>query len=56
MVWDDAKHELTIGVRKGAFQGMLKQRFFNVLFIDKTGTKVVQQLAYDGKKISVPMP
>jgi alpha-D-xyloside xylohydrolase len=30
--WDDAKHTLTIGQRKGQFPGMLEHRTFHIVF------------------------
>ena len=34
MHWDDRARTLTVGARKGAFQGMLERRFFNVKVVD----------------------
>jgi alpha-D-xyloside xylohydrolase len=34
--WDDGKQTLTIGERKGAFPGMLKDRTFRVVFVRET--------------------
>jgi alpha-D-xyloside xylohydrolase len=33
--WDDARHVLTIGKRKGSFDGMLKERTFKFVLISK---------------------
>jgi alpha-D-xyloside xylohydrolase len=58
--WDDAKHTLAIGDRKGEFPGMLQTRTFQIVFVDKNQgmgvavngkpDKVVQ---YSGKRILV---
>ncbi|HEV2328340.1 MAG TPA: TIM-barrel domain-containing protein, partial [Verrucomicrobiae bacterium] len=34
--WDDARHVLTIGKRKGSFDGMLKERTFKFLLVSKS--------------------
>lgn len=34
MHWNDADHTLTIGPRRGSFDGMLKQRTFNIVLVD----------------------
>jgi len=58
--WDDAKQALTIGERKGAFLGMLKDRTFRVVFVRENhgvgGTvseTADKEVAYSGKAISV---
>lgn len=39
--WDDAKHQMTIGKRKGEFPGMTKKRTFQIVIVDKNkGTGV----------------
>ena len=58
--WDDAKHALTIGQRKGQFPGMLEHRTFRVVFAgenhgrgiapEEKPDKVVQ---YSGEQIAV---
>lgn len=58
--WDDAASTLKIGARNGEFTGMLKERTFNLIVInrtkpvpfsfDLTPTKTVH---YDGKTVSV---
>ena len=35
MRWDDASGTLTIGARKGKFEGMLEQRTFRVVLVSK---------------------
>lgn len=49
IVWNNASRQLTIGVRKGAYKGMLNNRKFTVVLQDGT-RKVVN---YNGKKVSV---
>lgn len=49
MMWNDASRKLTIGVRKGAYEGMLKERTFTVTLQDGTQKRV----SYSGKKVDV---
>jgi len=58
--WDNTKQTLTIGERKGAFPGMLKDRTFRVVFVrENHGTwgevteATDKNVAYSGKAISV---
>jgi alpha-D-xyloside xylohydrolase len=60
--WDDAKKTLTINDRKGSFTGMLAERKFNIVLVDKskgTGMKVVEKydnvVAYNGKKVAIKL-
>ena len=56
--WDDASRTLTLGERKGAFPGMLKERTFTVIVVDPghpsgfapdaSGTEV----RYDGTEVT----
>ncbi|OKS85870.1 hypothetical protein RG47T_1316 [Mucilaginibacter polytrichastri] len=47
--WDDKKHTLTIGERKGAFDGMVKKRTLNIVLVKAgAGTGVTES---EGKKI-----
>jgi alpha-D-xyloside xylohydrolase len=58
--WDDARHTLTVGDRKGSFPGMLEQRSFQVVFVTENHgigigeedhpDKIVQ---YSGKQVTV---
>ena len=58
--WDDASKTLTIGARRGSFNGMLKTRRFNVVLVtdgtplnlDNPQGKLVQ---YNGKALTVKM-
>ena len=58
--WDNDKQTLTIGERKGAFPGMLKERTFRVVFVRENrgaGGGITEtadkNVAYSGKAISV---
>jgi len=60
--WDDTKKTLTINDRKGSFPGMLAERKFNIVRVDKSkgqGMDVVEEfdnvVAYNGKKIVVKL-
>ena len=49
MTWNNASRQLTIGARKGTYEGMLKNRKFTVVLQDGS-RKVVD---YNGKRVSV---
>lgn len=49
MTWNNASRRLTIGARKGAYEGMLQHRQFTIVLADGT-QKVV---SYNGKKLDV---
>lgn len=58
--WNDAKKELTIGDRKGAFQGMLEKRSFRVVLVrpgKATGIALEpacdKTVAYNGERVAV---
>lgn len=51
MKWDDKSHTLTIGARKGSYDGMLKSRKFQVV----TPFGQTKEVAYNGKKVSVKL-
>jgi len=60
--WDDSKKTLTIDERKGTFPGMLAQRKFNIVRVNKnkgTGTNAIEKydetVTYTGKKIVVKL-
>ena len=36
MTWNEHQHTLTIGARKGTFNGMLKNRKFNIILVSPT--------------------
>ena len=58
--WDDASKTLTIGARRGSFNGMLKNRRFNVVLV-KDGTPLNLEnpegklVDYSGKALTVKM-
>ena len=47
--WNDKKHTLTIGARKGSYPGMLSERAFTIVWPDGT-TKTVN---YQGQEINI---
>ena len=59
MNWNEAEKTLTIGDRKGDFQGMLKGRTFRIVWVSsKNGTglepaKQAVEVAYSGKELKV---
>ncbi len=52
MTWDDSNRTLTIGARRGSYNGMLQKRSFVVTTADEQGSKTVE---YTGKKLKVRM-
>ncbi len=56
IMYDDASRTLVIGDRQGEYPGMLKNRVFNVVFVDKNSPKPFSpdakgvEVLYDGKK------
>jgi alpha-D-xyloside xylohydrolase len=60
--YDDASRTLTIGQRKGAFKGMLKQRRFNVVLVSGDRPQALnldnpegKMVSYDGKTARVQL-
>lgn len=60
--WNDAKKQLTIAARKGAYKGMLKNRRFRVVLVREgkgTGVEasatVDKTVSYNGKQLSVKL-
>ena len=58
--WNDKDEKLTIGKRKGTFEGMLKKRVFNIVLVDKNNgigeepsEHITETINYRGKKKSV---
>ncbi len=57
--WNEAEKSLTIGERKGDFEGMLKDRTFRIVWVSsKNGTgvepaKQAVEIAYSGKEVKV---
>lgn len=61
--WDDKSGKLTLGARKGAFPGMLRERTFRIVWVrpgQGTGpdaaTTADIELRYSGKKLTVSLP
>jgi alpha-D-xyloside xylohydrolase len=59
-VWKEAKNTLTIGDRKGEFQGILKERTFNIVVVRENqgnGISIVetpdQVVKYNGTQLKV---
>ncbi len=62
ITYDDASKTVTIGQRKGSFNGMLKQRRFNIVLVTKEEGKSLNLdnpegtlVTYSGKSISVKL-
>lgn len=59
MKYDDAAKTLTIGQRRGSFNGMLAKRTFNVVLVSDSNQAAVdtdangQSVAYDGSEVTV---
>jgi alpha-D-xyloside xylohydrolase len=60
--WDNAAHQLTIGKRKGEFPGMLKERTFKIILVEKdhgTGIEITRQfdkeIKYMGDEIFIKL-
>lgn len=60
ITYDDASKTVKFGARKGQFNGMLKNRRFNVVLITKDAPKPLnldnpngKMVQYDGKEVSV---
>jgi alpha-D-xyloside xylohydrolase len=60
--WDDKNNTLTLGEREGEFPGMLKERTFNIVIVDKnkgTGLNPVanpdKTVKYSGKEIKIKL-
>ena len=51
ITYNDAARTVTIGARKGQFDGMLKQRRFNVVLITKNVAKPLNLENPDGKMV-----
>lgn len=62
MRWNDQSRMLTIDTRKGAFDGMLKTRNFNIVVVSKpnglgvsTDVKFAKAVKYNGKSMTIKM-
>ena len=49
--WDDSKKILTIGARKGEFEGMIESRSFNIVLIDGQKEITTKNVAYSGNEM-----
>ena len=62
ITYDDAEKKVTFGARNGNFNGMLKNRRFNVVLISKDAPKPLdlenpegKLVQYNGKAVSVQL-
>ena len=63
MTWNERQHTLTIGARKGTFNGMLKNRKFNVILVSPTHAQGLdidhavkgKQVKYSGNRVVVTL-
>ncbi|MBR4921094.1 MAG: DUF5110 domain-containing protein [Prevotella sp.] len=62
ITYDDASKTVTIGTRKGQFNGMLKNRRFNIVLVTKDNAKPLnlenpegKMVQYSGKEVSVKL-
>lgn len=60
--WDDGSSTLTIGERKGSFPGMLEQRTFRIVLVEKgkgvgdTHTQICdKEVVYTGKQVDIKL-
>ena len=59
--YDESSKSLIIGDRKGEFNGMLKERTFNVVYLDKTHSQPFdlktkgKEIKYNGKKLVIKL-
>ncbi len=60
--WNDATHTLTIGARRGEFEGMLSNRTFRIVLVDaqnhlglgiQQSVRFSKEVAYTGQEVSV---
>ena len=55
LTYSEAEGTLTIGERRGEFDGMLRERTFEVVRIDAQGAAAVQTVKYDGGAVTVKL-
>ena len=53
--WNDKSRSLTIGARKGSFEGMIQNRKFRVILITNGKQSDPKTVTYSGKKVSVKL-
>ena len=57
--WDEQHQTLTIGNREGNYTNCLKNRIFNIVFVNEfsgfgiVNSKMIRQILYKGKKIEI---
>lgn len=57
--WDEQEEVLTIGERQGEFEGLLKERFFNIVWVNERDgygigfSRESNLVAYNGKNVSI---
>ena len=63
MTWNERQHTLTIGARKGSFNGMLKSRQFNIIVVSPTHVQGIdidhavkgKVVKYNGARVAVKL-
>jgi len=59
MKWDEQDRTLTIGECQGKFNGMLKNRKFNIVLVngsrDNSTAKITKKVSYSGKNVTVKL-
>lgn len=55
VTWKDASNTITIGNRKGQYEGMLQQRKFRLVLIESGKINQTKEVVYTGKSISVKL-
>ena len=53
--WNDKSRSLTIGARKGTYDGMIKNRKFRVILIKDGKQSEPKTVSYSGKKVTVKL-
>ncbi|WP_111308203.1 glycoside hydrolase family 31 protein [Confluentibacter sediminis] len=53
--WDDSNKKLTINKREGTFDGMLKNRSFNIVFINSHNEPLSKTIDYNGERLEVKL-
>jgi alpha-D-xyloside xylohydrolase len=53
--WNDKSRSLTIGARKGTYDGMIKNRKFRVILIKDGKRSEAKTITYTGKKVTVKL-
>ena len=53
--YDNKSRQLTIGARKGSYEGMIQQRTFRITVVTDGHKREVKTVTYTGKKINVSL-